>query len=474
MKPQINTLFIILASLGLLAACSKTECLQADQENSDKDFAIVSIEEALCRLEDFMADVKMKSIDATNSIPYASITPYYSDKSLTKSGEKVPEAYLVNFENDGGYAILGANTNITPIIAVVEEGNTNWEEIMSVKDTNVPEYSEDPLECALLGPGLSTDRLISACVKGALYGYGQNNDLLTRTTYTTEVLPLLGYDYSYEQHHTYCHKNNNKYVLCGCASVAISMVLSYMKPSRFIIDGQLINFNALNTKDGRGIQYDFLDGNTIFVKPEDYFINSSSIPTTLTNTQMLSLLDKIDPSVINSHDIPSITSDVDFYRSRYKVTSAVFYTLSNIIKTWDATGTMPNALVEGLETIKFSNVQKLKEDHLTAGQINMIINMLTDNKPVLMCGWSLASLSESHYWVVDGIKKNNTETLIHCNWGWGGVENGWFAADCIRPYATEADNGNQWNNILVFSYDKPSATNPFRNTTFMDEHRVMY
>lgn len=32
-----------------------------------------------------MADVKMKSIDATSSIPYASITPYYSDKSLTKS-----------------------------------------------------------------------------------------------------------------------------------------------------------------------------------------------------------------------------------------------------------------------------------------------------------------------------------------------------------------------------------------------------
>lgn len=73
------------AYLQLLVSCSKTECLQASQENSDKDFAIVSKEEALCRLEDFMADVKMKSIDATSSIPYASITPYYSDKSLTKS-----------------------------------------------------------------------------------------------------------------------------------------------------------------------------------------------------------------------------------------------------------------------------------------------------------------------------------------------------------------------------------------------------
>ena len=32
-----------------------------------------------------------------------------------------------------------------------------------------------------------------------------------------------------------------------------------------------------------------------------------------------------------------------------------------------------------------------------------------------MCGWSLGSLSESHYWVVDGIKNENGNTLIHCN-----------------------------------------------------------
>lgn len=103
--------------------------------------------------------------------------------------------------------------------------------------------------------------------------------------------------------------------------------------------------------------------------------------------------------------------------------------------------------------------------------------MLYANKPVLMCGWSLWSLGESHYWVVDGIRRNSDETLIHCNWGHSGDYNGWFASDCIRedtPVSSKSSGtGNGWNHIIVFSYNKNySVVNSIRE--FYDEHRVTY
>ena len=397
---------------------------------------------------------------------------------MTKSGNGIPDAYLVNFDNQEGFAILGANSEVAPIIAVVEKGNTDWESIMSPDETQCEDLTESPLEKELLGSGISPDMLLSMCVKGALYGEDMEEDIQTKTDYTINLLPLLGEDYNFQQHRTYCHKNNNKFVVCGCSPVATSIVLTYFKRFRYVVDKSLLSFDNFNKKDGTGIRYRFPDYRDIYINLTDYFKNSESIPATLSNSEMIALLKKIDPDVIEDHGTPTIEPNTEFYRTRFKVSSAIYYTFNNIIKNWSGTGTMPNAFIDGLEDLGFTNVNKIKEKQLTSGQINTIINMISDDKPVLMCGWSLASLSESHYWVVDGIKQNNEETLIHCNWGWGGVSNGWFASDCIRSDSpvTKSSNShdNEWNNILVFSYDVPVHSAAKHFTTFYDEHRVTY
>lgn len=62
--------------------------------------------------------------------------------------------------------------------------------------------------------------------------------------------------------------------------------------------------------------------------------------------------------------------------------------------------------------------------------------------------------NNSHYWVVDGIRKNSTTTHIHCNWGWGPGYNGWYSSKCIRPayQVPTSQTGNDWGNIIVYSY----------------------
>ena len=85
-----------------------------------------------------------------------------------------------------------------------------------------------------------------------------------------------------------------------------------------------------------------------------------------------------------------------------------------------------------------------------------------------MGGWSLWDLSDSHYWVVDGIDKNSATFRIHCNWGWNGYLNGWFSQYCINPnVGVPYDGGSTvngidsittWNHMILYRYDIPSGT----------------
>lgn len=477
---HINNTYIWTLIVLLFISCTKIEnaSFSGTMENDTptNEINVVTIDEALQNLESFLSDVQFERTKST-SITFSSIETHYSNSAITKSGDLMPDAYLVNFENDEGYAVLGANTAITPIIAVVENGNTDWETLLSADEStdSIQEISDEP---DILGPGIEPEQLVAISVKGALYGNNNENDSGSNsTTNVDETLPLLSTNYNFGQQVTYCHKNNGKFVTNGCAATAISMIVAYNKYPRMNVDNVSINFANRNTLDGSGIYYRFSD-DYIYVQLNDYFTNSSSIPMTLTNDEMISLLQKIDSDITKDHGTPSVTAVKSFYRTRYKLISGIYYTLNNIIKNWNGTGTMPAAAVNGLEDLGYTDVDKTKKKELTSAQITTITNMLKAGKPVLMCGWSLGSLSESHYWVVDGIKKENGKTLIHCNWGWSGSSNGWFASDCIRsdsPVATKSsDANNGWNNIIVFSYNM-SATTPSRTVNeFYNEHRVKY
>lgn len=473
---SFHSFSLLLLAISIVACTTKEIALDVNNESTTTEYSFVPINEALLRLNDFLNETQMLKTRSGDERSYSSVVPHYSEN------ESSPDAYLVNFDNDEGFAILGANSRIAPIIAVVEKGNTDWDKLLpsqSGYEERLQSYSfYDENDPDVLGPGIPADQLITLCVRGALYGEDTSPMNETKSgPYTTEVLPLLGFDYDFGQNVTYCHKSNNKFVTNGCASTAIAMIFAYNRCPRMVVDTHYLSLSDCNSFDGQGYEYIFSD-DVIYIKPEDYFTNSGSIPSNLSYNEKLELLTKIDPTVTSNHNLQFIYANKQYYRrTRYQLTSGIFYTLSNIIQNWNGTGTMPGAVVNGLTDMGYTYVSKTQDDYLNSDQIATIITMLTANKPVLMCGWSFWSLGQSHYWVVDGIRQNSSETLIHCNWGWEGSNNGWFASDCIRkdsPVASKSSgNGNGWANLIVFSYNKNySAVNTIRE--FYDNHRVTY
>lgn len=470
----------IIATVLLLTIQSCTELSDTERRSNPvpdlvTSKSIVSVENAIDRLNEFLSDLPTKSNDNRK---IKSIETHYGNRNA--DGSVTPEAYLINFENNAGFAVLGANDKVAPIIAVTDSGSANWNTLLSM-DHERKSLEEENY-------GITPDEMMSLCIRSALYGKNRDEDSsLTKGMLNenarvfispiTENLP-------FSQQRTYCHKKNRGYVVSGCAATALAIVVAHNRYPRMHVDHESIDYDACNQLDGNGLYFCFDDGREVFLPVSDYYIDYQLIPTNLDRNGKMSLLQKIDKNVFNVHSYSRNPEDAPFHRTRYKLVSSMFYILNNIIQSWKATGTLPAAVTNGLKELRYTNVSRKPSYSLTNSQIQHIFNMLSNNKPVIMGGWTLVKPNEAHYWVVDGLRQSSSETLIHCNWGWGGEKNGWFSSDCLRPeeaveYDSTTDRGgssnNMWNNLCLYVYDYDKDTYvPFYMISKIYPNRIKY
>ena len=454
---------ILLSFLAIIVSCTKEEtheCVEPSVE-AKKEISIIPIETALETLDDFLNEINEPITKSEQGKRIVSIETHYSNKVVTRSGESMPDAYLVNFDNDAGYAILGANSSLSPVIAYIEEGNNNWESIMNPIDEQRSKFEDE-----ILNAGISPNKLLSMCVNSALNGANKSEINTKAGTYRTDIGPLTN-NQLFSQHVTYCHKPNGGYVLNGCASTALGIIVAYNNYPHISSDYEMLDYSNCNLEDGNAIRY-YLDGEELYLPLEDYYSNSSSIPAfrTLSYNQKIALLTNFDKNIISVHGSPTSIYEDSFNRTRYKLTSAIFYLTDNIVLGWTGTGALPSAIATGLKNLGYTDVKKYQTTTINTDQLDRIVNMLRSGKPVLMCGWELAHLDVSHYWVVDGVAINTNRKLIHCNWGWGGRKNGWFSTDCVNsssPETKSSGTANEWANLIVYTYNK-AATTPYKDT----------
>lgn len=479
-KHLMEAFVAILISLIIISCSEATDSLEEAIPEKPSNVQVISVDEAMGTLTSFMNDMGLVKTKSGESRAMGSVEVHYSSKII--DGNPVPDAYLVNFENNAGFAVLGANSDITPIIAVTESGSMDWNTLMSANVIDSEKRNRADTTCI----GIEPDEMMSICVNAALKGRQDNDSDLTKSgPYTTEILPLTS-GFNFGQNRTYCHKNNRGFVTSGCAATALSIAVAYNQFPQMRVDYELLDFDDCNTNDGSGIRFLFDDGHDVILKVSDYFYHPYQVPSNLDRAGLMHLLELVDENIFNVHSFSgNPVENYSFLRTRYKLTSAMFYVLDNIIKSWDATGTMPAAVEDGLEELGYTNVSRTKKSSLTSDQITNIRDMLSSNKPVIMCGWSLFSLSQSHYWIVDGIRISANETLVHCNWGWNGTNNGWFSSDCIRVTdgVSYDDNGqnvargnttNGWGNLIVYKYNKGTSTTPYDISYHAQNNRVSY
>ena len=101
---------------------------------------------------------------------------------------------------------------------------------------------------------------------------------------------------------------------------------------------------------------------------------------------------------------------------------------------------------------------------------NILKNELDQNKPILFSGFSDSYGNGGHAWNIDGYQGNN----LHCNWGWGGWNNGYFSLPSLNGFDT-------WQNALINLipeiYENPLALFEYEvndmDVTFIDLSEVV-
>ena len=133
--------------------------------------------------------------------------------------------FLVNFEDEKGYAILGANDNYNDVIAIVDNGN------LSVDEFLFPQYnSEDCAEVYGLYEHIfnyALKKCVANSAEGATRaakGYPGPREFLHQR------FPMLTTAWHQrEPYNVLCPIKDGKYCLAGCVAIAVAQVLAYNK-----------------------------------------------------------------------------------------------------------------------------------------------------------------------------------------------------------------------------------------------------
>lgn len=394
---------IILSSFVLFCSCTKLETNHHDIDqnitNTDSDFTI-PIETALQSLNSILTDKmtdkpeikKIQSIESIKDIHTKSTT--YPDTLL----------YIVNFENNSGYAILAADSRIKEeILAFADSGNISTNSILTPYDSTISpirptidyfdeyynEYyigspQESPEAFILdIATSYAQEQILHFTQPGNITDIhihpGDNTGTMQYPKYVTQYYqniksPLLKTTWHQRFPYNYYIPNQKA---AGCVPIAISQILAYNEwPTQLVIDNTTIHWDA---------------------------INSSNFTTN--NTPAANEAAKL---------IYMVHMDCETER-------------------WPGGSfTLPYKTAAFLEDYGYINVVK----H-TGYDENAIITMLDANKPVFIAAVQDYIIWNGHGWVIDGYKKlyekiewydyvsdtyirTSNEFLgyyLNCNWG---------------------------------------------------------
>lgn len=457
--------FYIAAMLAIFAASCTHDTLKekhADtmQAESNQELQIVPIEDALALLDNFL-DRNYPATKAEPKRKISTVSAYYGEEPLTKSDDngkkiKVPKAYMVNFEGEKGFAVLGANNKVPDIVAVTESGIIKEDLSVVMPERKTPinlyedgddsDFDEVPADnyCAedddyytalevYRGARVSPNEFISALIRhplknenhhnfdahtdssvGSSNGTGDSGSSKEDWKTFTEKEPLMNLLWGQEEpYNRYCSRKKRN-VAVGCSNIALAMIMTTNEfPTNMYVNGNRMDWKAM--KKG------------------------------------------------------SIFQDVSD-EAQEDISRLVWCIFRQVKKLVTKGGTLitPRQIRKRMEEYGYENVVKLDALGYTHKMSRAISDMLAGNKPVFMSGIPGIKFRQAHSWVVDGAKyakKEEDNYLLHCNWGWKGTYNGYFSCHCLKPTKAyeyddlfqEQSNGNRYNcHMRVITYDIPS------------------
>jgi len=436
------------ASVAIVLVSCKNEVLEQTERRTvtrstttvehgftiSQDDALKSLKDVLSVIDNKRSNSKAKSVTGSSGRTVKSIETIGSKPlnrtnktmALSSSSTDAPLLYLVNFEDDAGYAVLAADSRIdAPVLAVTDDGNMTEDEFLAddyeVWDSRI-DYGYDTLQNFTLYNAAEDDYYVAAIQPStrAVFEYAQDmvDDAIDgggsigtgSSTYTVtgnwvnnnKVSPML--TTAWHQDSPFSDRTPRsrwffwqswKQGPAGCIPIAVAQIMAY-----------------------------------------------NDFPTTLT----------LNGLKISWSEVKSVCN----YSNRtYKGTTSAQGEVAELVKhigSWCGTiytpgfaFALPRKGADCMRTFGYINATRHYGYHA-----DLLKNMLDNNKPVLVA--AISGIVSGHAWVVDGyidrsrtvetknsssnsVISSTTENqfLVHCNWGWQGRYNGYYYSGVFKP-----------------------------------------
>lgn len=451
-------IFTIVVLSIQLVSCTKN-ISPVDADSADKiDESIsytVPFETALNSLDIFMREQGLIS-DTKGSINHLIDNHFIVKNSLTKSiGTQTDLLYAVNFVDEGGYALLSADSRIgEDILAVVEKGTVHENDFV------LSDYNLTPTE----NDDLSTDSYEDMVESG----------VLAMTEINTQINHLC---LSYAQHEVGDYFSGGSVSNSGNGSVSenTSNPVTY----QWQIEEQVPRMlTTAWTQEGK---------NQLFNKycPEVGLIWRRKAPAGCVCIAVSQIIAHHEfPASLSCNDMTidySAIKDIYCYRDINGTGTAASQEMLArfIINVGGWCNTQYHSIFgyswgfawpwnarDCLSLFGYENAS-LNWSY----NENQVINALNDGCPVFMS--AISGVISGHAWVIDGYIKRkyvsstgsvlNNQTLVHCNWGWHGDCNGYFTSGVFKSQQAvitdgfgQYQNENYWYAFNTVTYDNPN------------------
>lgn len=393
---KINTILFLFTVL-ICMSCSESEELINDASKKENEHTLTPAEASSNVLE-FITKMNTSS-RSTTPATIADVQPFILPSDIaSRASVQCPDTlfYVVNFANDKGFAIAGADDRDPKIYAIVEDGTFSYNDstavgfnmflsnLINMKLFNTMSENPDDTDDH---PGENPDDPDGGGGGGTGNGNGGNQD------YFEYMYPSLVTRWNQEGLYSmYCPSD----CLAGCAPVAISQICSFLEyPTN-------INYTPAGATG-----YTYLNWNAI---KQESILNGGHQTS-----------EGYMPQVALLIRYWGYKLDVDYEEN-------------------EPAGVGPEHTIDIMQQMMPSQVSDLNDYN-----VDNVINDLNDgNKIIFMCGYAryyhiwlvIPKYVDGHAWVVDGYirQRQNGEVTkyIHCNWGWGGLRNGYFLSDVLN------------------------------------------
>lgn len=398
-----NTIFLVIATI-FAVACNKNYSHDVDPPNVDSHSPYaISAEQAIERMNDFMrawdgeeTRSSQRRIKSLSSISCGDVIAATRSADLNIDMENL--LYVVEFEDGGGSAIIGADTRVAPVYAVLDETVISTSDFNNaINGDNINDLSTQIAGTIIIGA--------LADATAGTFDFRPDEEIqddftirFSRTTILEQVLPLLTTKWGQKD------PFNNRFPIvdgsssglrqpAGCVTVAVAQIINNQMPAtNHEINGHTHNFGIISN-----------------------FTYDRDITDTYYQDCIASFM----------YDI-AMELDVEYHNenpNNPQTTSTI------------------NKAKRFLISLDFNNVS------ITPLEVDNVVDMLNCNKPVYARGVDAVNDS-GHAWVIDGWKKvktdiiervtyqggGTTESIVettiyqyaHCNFGWKGECDGYY------------------------------------------------